>query len=104
AGFLAGQRDCALAALCCFLEGQRYRVVQIDPALGCASLSRVALMEDVGEQIAKSRRLGAADAHRKVESLEPNARVVFVALGGLSRRVVAAATLGIDERRVGLRN
>src|SRR5438105_2078696 len=89
----------------CPLPGTRMRAPSARPG-GTITLSdsvRVALLEDVGEQIAEGRRVGAVHAHRKVEPLEP-VRAPCLALGGQPGRVVAPAAIRIAQRLVRFRD
>ena len=89
-----------LAAAHRLLEAERQRLVQIRAAFRRPFVPRLlALAQDVGEQIAEGGRRRAADAHREVEPLEPDA-------GRLGRdgrdahRVVPPPPVGIAERLV----
>src|SRR5262245_56466861 len=55
------------------LEAQRDSLVQVDAALD-GLLSRAALVEDVGKEVAESRRSRAADLRGKIEPLESKCR------------------------------
>ena len=78
--------------------------MQVDDPLRCPiSAARLAMMEDVREEIAKSGRIGAVDADREIEALEPEGRGALV-LRGRSGRVVTPAAFGIAQRLVRFRD
>ncbi len=75
--------------------------MQIGAALRLAVRLRLALLQDVGEQIAERRRRRAADADREVEPLEAEASARRAADRG-PPRVVAPPPIRIAQRLVRL--
>jgi hypothetical protein len=101
---LPRDRDRALAAGHRLVEFNGERLMQIDAALRRAvAAPRLALVEDLGEQIAEGRRVVALHADREVEPLEAERRRAL----RVRRRpggVVPAAAVGVAQRFVRLRD
>src|SRR6185436_16853053 len=75
APLLACDGDRPLAAAHRGVETQCEGLMQISAALGRRVLmARGAMTKDVGEEVAKCRSVGAVDADREIEPLEPERR------------------------------
>ena len=101
---LTGDGERVLAAADGVLEADRDGLVQIGPTRRrVARPAAGVLMQDIREQVAKRRRVGAARAHREVEPFEAERRLLDVR-PGVADRVVLAASIRIAQRFVGLGN
>src|SRR5207249_10133942 len=83
-------------------ERNRDRLIQVGPALNrVLAPPRLALEQDIGEQVAERGRVGPADADAEVESFEAKARLLGTAGHGAGG-IVPAPPIRIDQRLVGL--
>ena len=81
---------------------ERHRLMQIDAALRRPLRPpRLALVQDVGEQIAERRRLVAVHADREVEAVEAEGRTA-VRFRPRAGGVVLLPALGVAQRLVGV--
>src|SRR5439155_19819364 len=65
------------------------------------ALPRLALVKDVGKEIAEGRRRRAADGDREIEPFEAERRL-FRRVRGLAAQIVSVTAIRIDQRLVGL--